>query len=67
MNPSLAKKAAACVVVPNGKAFRVGGSTAVYDIYPDMISGELRCSCQALKRCSHLLAVAHYQQKGTNK
>lgn len=69
MNPALAKKAAHCIVVPfpSGKAFRVGGATQVYDVYEDMISGNLRCSCPARSRCSHLMAVTHFQSNRENQ
>jgi hypothetical protein len=64
MSPAVARKAAQCIVVPFkcGTRFRVGGRTEVYDVYPDMISGELRCSCRSRAYCSHLLAVEHHRK-----
>ncbi len=51
-------------VYPAGeRAFKVPGRSAIYDVYPDLISGELICSCQARGRCAHLIAVNHYLQK----
>jgi hypothetical protein len=62
MTPATARKAIACIVVPfpDGQRFRVGGATEVYDVFPDILSGELTCSCRARSRCSHLIATQHY-------
>ena len=67
MNPAIARKAARCIVVPFPcyTRFRVGGQTDVYDVYPDMISGELRCSCRSRTYCSHLFAVANFKKQRT--
>lgn len=44
MTPQTARKAARCVVFPiDGIRFRVAGETGAYDVYPDLISGELLC------------------------
>jgi len=51
-------------VYPNPRGtFQVPGRNAIYDVYPDMISGELICSCPARGRCAHLLAVHNHLQK----
>lgn len=65
MNPRVVRKATNCIVVPfkDGKRFRVGGQTDVYDVYPGF-SGELRCSCPSRHTCSHLIAVNHFIKKG---
>jgi hypothetical protein len=65
MSPKLALKASQLPVVPfsDGASFRVGGDSGVYDVYPDMISGRMRCSCPAGKGCSHILAAQFHTEK----
>jgi hypothetical protein len=65
VNPKLALKASRLPVVPHkdGRTFSVGGNTDVYTIYPDMLSGELRCTCRATKACSHIMAARFHAEK----
>ena len=63
VNPAIARKAVDCIVVPfpDGRRWRVGGKTAVYDVYLDMISGKLVCECRSRTMCSHIVATEHHR------
>jgi len=65
MSPEKAVKASRLPVLSNADdSYAVVGDSAVYEVTPSRVTGEMRCNCDAFRRygqeCSHLLAVISY-------